>query len=69
MNYILGTSLLDCPLKLHDFGIMSLHPAMAMSLRKRCLVYLVNYRGLTGIMCNFGSGGRITSGFVPCQRC
>ena len=28
----------------------------------------MNPRGLTDIMCNFGSGGRVTSGFVLCKR-
>ena len=38
------------------------------TLWKRCLGYLVNPRGLTDVMCNFGSGGRVTSGFVLCKR-
>ena len=27
----------------------------------------MNPRGLTDVMCNFGSGGRVTSGFVLCK--
>ena len=28
----------------------------------------MNPRGLTDVMCNFGSGGRVTSGFALCKR-
>ena len=30
--------------------------------------YPVNPPGLTDVMCNFGSGGRVTSGSVLCKR-
>ena len=28
----------------------------------------MNPRGLTGVVCNFGSGGGVTSGFALCER-
>ena len=28
----------------------------------------MNPRGLTDVMCNFGSGGGVTSGFARCKR-
>ena len=28
----------------------------------------MNPRGVTGVMCNFGSGGRVTLGFALCKR-